>query len=373
MSEPDPNPYEPRDSVRDAVPYEPGKPVDELMRERNVDRRPLKMGSNENPLPPPESLREAYRDVFGRLNRYPDGGSYRLRQALSEHYDWPLEGILAAGGSDEILDCLGKALLDPEDEVVVSESSFVRLPMIAGFMGASLRPVPLTDEFLLDLAGMERRITDRTRMIYIPNPNNPTGRYVSREALEQFLSTVPPRVLVVLDEAYFELIEDESYPDGRRLLEGSFPPGIVVLRTFSKSYGLAGLRAGYGLMDPELRRELDKVRPPFNVTAPAQAVAREALVSSGEYLRRARDLLPAEADRVREALEERGVETVPTSAHFFLARAPGGEGREAFDRLLDRGVITRPMDGYGLPEYLRISVLEPEDNDEFLSRWDETF
>lgn len=367
------SPFRPRDSVRDAIPYEPGKPVDELMREYDVDRPPLKMGSNENPYPPPEILEETYRSAFTDLNRYPDGGSFQLREALADHHDWSLEGVMAAGGSDEVLDCLGKALLDRGDQVIVGNPAFVRTPMIAGFMGADVVRVPLTEELEFNLSAFLEEVNSDTRMVYLPNPNNPTGRIITREELDWFYDRLPEQVLLVIDEAYFELIQDEDYPDGRRYLRRDSGPGVVVLRTFSKSYGLAGLRVGYGLMEPPLREELDKVRPPFNVTRPAQAVAPEALHQADDYLEQARSTLPDEASRLRQQLEKRGIETVPSRTHFFLCEPPVTPAREAFEQLLEVGVITRPMDGYGLPNKLRISVLEPDDNDEFLHRWDEVF
>lgn len=364
--------YSPRDEIVDMSPYEPGKPTEEIAREYDLEEPPVKLASNENPYPPPESLRSIYLEEFERLNRYPDGGSFYLREALSEQYDWPRSGIVIGAGSDEVVDFLAKAFLRPEDEVVWAEPSFVRHRMVTRMMGATPVPVPLRDDFTLDLQAMAEAVTPETRFVCLPNPNNPTSRYVSTQEFEEFLESVPPSVTVLLDEAYFEFMDQDDYPDGREYIDHAPDqgPSIVLLRTFSKAYGLAGLRVGYALMEPERAREIHKVRPPFNVSRPAQAVARAALAEA-DYVEECRESILASRKELVDGLERRNLEVIPPSANFMLVEVPGSFSAEAFcEALLERGVIIRSMAPYGLEDYVRVSVGRPGENEKFLGALD---
>ncbi len=352
--------------------YQPGKPRREIQREYDLDRMPVKLASNENPFSPPEFLEEVYREEFEKLNRYPDGGCFYLRQALAEEYDWPEEAIVLGAGSDEVLDCLAKTTLGPGKEVLTANPAFLMYKIDAQMMGATTIEVPVDDNFHIDLEGMLENITDSTRWICLANPNNPTSRYITEEELEDFLDQVPAHCLVIIDEAYFELMDQPDYPDGLQLLKSRSEddPHLVVLRTFSKAYGLAGLRVGYGLMDPGLADQLNKVRPPFNLTRPSQAVACRAL-ENNHYLEEVRRVLTAEREKLVEELKGRGFNVVPPAANFMLVEVPGGQQAEAVcEELLKEGVIVRSMAPYGLENHFRLSVGRPEENNLFLRKLD---
>lgn len=361
-----------REELSEMVPYEPGKPASEIAREYGLEELPVKLASNENPFPPPEVLKETYEAAFEQLNRYPDGGCYYLKEALSEEYDWPADGIVVGGGSDEVVDCLAKSTLSPGDEVVTGTPAFVRYPMVAQMMGATPVEVPLTDSLDFDLDRMNDRIGDNTAWVCLPNPNNPTSRYVSERDMRDFLAELPEDVLVILDEAYYELMDANDYPSGLDWLKGteSTPANVVVLRTFSKAFGLAGLRVGYGLMDPALAQEIDKIRPPFNVTRPAQDVAIKAL-DEKEFIEESREVIHRQSDLLVRELTDRGLEVVPPSANFMLVKAPDGRAAQLTESLMERGVIVRPMEPYGLDDYIRLTVGLPSENDRFLEALDD--
>lgn len=363
----------PRAAVRDLHPYEAGKPLDEIAREYDLDERPVKLASNENPYSPPEELKEVYSEEFETLNRYPDGGVYHLRKKLSDRYDWPIEGIVIGAGSDEVTDFLARAYLDPNDEVIVGDPSFVRHSMLPKMMGATPVSVPVTDEFDLDLDAMRDVISDRTKWICLPNPNNPTSRYLGRNSVEAFLGELPSDLTVIYDEAYYEFMNQDDYPDGRKLLDrfnSENDPTIILQRTFSKAYALAGLRVGYALMPPAVAEELHKVRPPFNVTRPAQAVAAASL-NCGTFLEDSLRKIEAERDRLTAELESRGFNFVPPSANFLLLELPQAIDSEEFcEALRKEGVIVRSMKPYGLEQHVRVSVGRPDENDRFLSKLD---
>lgn len=364
-----PDNVNPRSALSELQPYEPGKPVDEIAREYELDQEPVKLASNENPYSPPEELRSVYQNEFDQLNRYPDGGAYHLRKALSEYYDWPIEGIVIGAGSDEITDFLVRAFLEPGDEVVLSDPSFVRHSMLPRMMGAVPRTVPVTDDFEHDLKGFRQAINEKTRWVFVPNPNNPTSRYISDSDLRSFLDDLPSDLVVILDEAYSEFMDQPDFPDGRTILDeydDTEDPTILLQRTFSKAYGLAGLRLGYGLIPPAIARELHKVRPPFNVTRPAQAVATEAL-SCGNYIEDSRRKITDERERVLAELERLGVGYVPPEANFFLLEIPGSyETAQFCEELMQRGVIVRSMIPYDLDRHVRVSVGTPSENNRFL-------
>lgn len=365
---------DPRSAVSDMVPYEPGKPIDEIAREYDLDEQPVKLASNENPYSPPEALRGVYEAEFDRLNRYPDGGAYHLRQALSDRYDWPRSGIVIGAGSDEVTDFLARAFLSPGDEAVLADPSFVRHSMLPRMMGAEPVPVPVDDEYKLDLEAMLEAVGPDTKWVFLPNPNNPTSRYVKESRVRSFLSELPGDLTVILDEAYSEFMTEEDYPDGCELLSdfsGEEDPTLILQRTFSKAYGLAGLRVGYALMPPKIARELHKVRPPFNVTRPAQAVAERAL-DCGDYIEESREKIRSQRDRLLEGLDARGLGYVPPSANFLLLRVPEGTSAAEFcEAMMSRGVIVRSMAPYDLDRHVRLSVGRPEENDRFLDALDD--
>ena len=348
-------------AVRDIVPYEPGKPVEEVQRELGLERV-VKLASNEGPFGPlPEAL-DALAEAAPELNRYPDGGGFRLRTALAERHGVRFEEIALGAGADAIVDCLSQVTLDPGDEIVCGWPSFPSYVIGARKLGAEPKLVPLRDG-RYDLDALLEAVTGRTKLVYVCHPNNPTGTMNTRAELDAYFERVPEHVLTVLDQAYFEYVDEPDYPDG---IEEYLKRGrrVVVLRTFSKIFGLAGLRVGYGVAPAEVVTAIGKVRRAFDVTAPAQVAALASLAASGaraEVERRRRvnaDGRPV----IEEALREHGFEPVgPAVANFVFAEV-GEDARPLFERLLQEGVIVRPTGGFGAPGGIRVTVGTPEEN-----------
>jgi histidinol-phosphate aminotransferase len=347
--------------VRDIVPYEPGKPVEEVQRELGLDRV-VKLASNEGPFGPfPEAL-EALAAAAPELNRYPDGGGYRLRSALAERHDVRMEEIAVGAGADGVVDCLAQVSLDPGDEIVCGWPSFPSYVITAAKLGAVPRTVPLRED-RYDLAAMLDAVTERTKLVYVCHPNNPTGTMNTRAELDDYFDRVPEHVLTVLDQAYFEYVEAPDYPDG---IEEYLKRGrrVIVLRTFSKIYGLAGLRVGYGVAPAAVVTAIGKVRRAFDITTPAQVAALASLGAPGaaEELERRRALNRKGRPAVEEALREHGFEPAgPTVANFVFAEV-GDDSRPLFERLLEQGVIVRPTGGFGAPGGIRVTVGTAEEN-----------
>lgn len=341
----------PRPGIGDLKVYEPGRPLEEVARQYGLDPAGLvKLASNENSLGPSPKAVEAMRAAASRMHLYPDGGAFYLRHALAERLGVEPDMLIFGNGSNELIEFLGHVFLGPGLNLVMSEQAFMIYKLAGEAFGAEARRAPMRD-FTHDLDAMAALVDDDTRLVFVANPNNPTGTRVDNRALKRFLDGLPPRVLPVLDEAYVELMDPEEAPDAIAWLRGERP--LMLLRTFSKAYGLAGLRLGYGIAHPDLIRMLEKFRQPFNVNAMAQAAGLAAL-ADGEYLLETRE-------RLRDGLEfwyrlcaELGLETVPSSANFLLIKT--GEGRRRFQELQALGVIVRPMDGYGLPEWIRVTL-----------------
>jgi histidinol-phosphate aminotransferase len=348
-----------RASLDGLVPYEPGKPVDAVQRELGLERV-VKLASNEGPFPPFPAALEAIERVSLELNRYPDGGTWALRAALAERHGVAFEELVVGAGADGIIDLLAQATLDPGDDVVCGWPSFPSYVLTAAKLGAEARRIPLRDS-TYDLDGLLGAIGPRTKLVYVCHPNNPTGTGNGREELLAFLERLPEHVLCVIDQAYFEYIDDPDYVDGL----GLFREGrrLVVLRTFSKIYGLAGLRVGWAVAPPDVATATSKVRRAFDVTATAQAAALASLDDPQEIARR-RELNATGRERLAEILRSHGLEPVEPARGNFLFADVGG-GRELFERLLREGVIVRPLDGFGAPEAIRVSVGTPEENELF--------
>ncbi len=349
-----------RPGIQDLVPYPPGKPIEELERELGIQGS-IKLASNENPLGPSPMAVAAIRERLGLLHRYPDGSGYYLKSKLSERFSLPLERILLGNGSNELLELIVRTFLEPGDEAVQPFPTFLVYEKIVKGAGGTMVYVPLTD-FGLDLNAMRKAITPRTKILFVNNPNNPTGTILKTPAVQDFLQTIPENVIVVMDEAYREFVTDPIFADGIQFLDAH--PGIIVLRTFSKLYGLAGLRIGYGFASEKLADYINRVRQPFNANALAQAGATAALDD--------RDFVDQTLKTVREGLHYLQLELarmklsfLPTQTNFFLIKVPSS-GREVYERLLHEGVIVRAMDSYNLPEYIRINVGLPEENERFI-------
>ena len=346
-----------RDAIRDLVPYEPGKPVEEVQRELGLEQV-VKLASNEGPFPPFPAALEAIERAAQGLNRYPDGGVYALRSALAEKHGVGLEQVVVAAGADGVIDLLSQATLDPGDDVVCGWPSFASYVLYAAKLGAESRKVPLVDQ-TYDLDGLLAAIGPRTKLVYVCHPNNPTGTGNGRAELARFLDDVPEHVLVVLDQAYFEYIDDPDYADG---IVEHFKNGrrIVVLRTFSKIYGLAGLRVGYGIAPADVVVATSKVRRAFDVTATAQAAALASLADDAEIARRRAANAVGRA-QLEGILREHGLEPAgPALGNFLYTEV--GDGRAVFEQLLRQGVIVRPLAGFGAPGAIRITVGTAEEN-----------
>jgi len=348
-----------RDSIADLVPYEPGKPVEEVRRELGLDRV-VKLASNEGPFPPLPAALEALQRELLDLNRYPDGGSWALRSTLAERNGVAFDELLTGPGADGIVDFLSQASLEPGDEIVCGWPSFPSYVLMAKKAGAIAHTVPLRDH-TYDLDGLLSAIGPRTKLVYVCHPNNPTGTANARAELLSFLDRLPDHVLCVLDQAYFEYIEDPDFADGIEL----FRQGrrLVVLRTFSKIYGLAGLRVGWGVAPADVVAATSKVRRAFEITSLAQVAALASLDDEEELARR-RSLNAAGREFLADVLRSHGLEPAwPAHGNFLYVEV--GDGRDMFERLLRRGVIVRPLGGFGAPEAIRVSVGTPEENETF--------
>ena len=340
-----------RRAIAELVPYEPGKPIEDVQRELGL-ARVVKLASNEGPFPPFPAAVEAIERATSELNRYPDGGVYSLRAALAERHGVRFEEVVVGSGADGVIDLLAQATLDPGDEVVCGWPSFASYPLSAAKLGAVTRTVPLRAH-TYDLDGLLAAIGPRTKLVYVCHPNNPTGTGNGRDELRAFLERVPEHVLVVLDQAYFEYIEDPDYADG---IEEHFKDGlrVVVLRTFSKIYGLAGLRVGYGIAPADVVEATSKVRRAFDVTAVAQAAALASLGDETEIARRRAANAEGRA-QLDAVLRAHGLEPAgPALGNFLFVDV--GDGRALFDQLLQQGVIVRPLAAFGAPEAIRVSV-----------------
>jgi len=343
-------------SVAALAPYEPGKPIEELQRELAIGE-PVKLASNENPLGPSPRAIEAIKAALPELNRYPDGASYELRKKIADRHKVGTDRVFAASGSVEVINLLGFLFLRPGLNAVYSEHSFAIYPLATAAAGGEQRVAKTLDGYAHDLEAIAAMIDTNTRIVFLGNPNNPTGTIYRRAEWKRFLARVPEHVVIVADEAYFEFVRDSEYPDSlddnddRRL--------IVTLRTFSKIFGLAGIRVGYAVARQDIIELLHKVRQPFNVTSLAQVAAIAGMDDTAHIARTLQ--VNAEGMEFLEAeFRHLGLAFVPSHGNFLLVEV--GDGRAIYDRLLRAGVIVRPMNGYGYPHHVRISVGLPEEN-----------
>ena len=337
------------DYISSIRPYVPGKPIEEVERELGIIA--IKLASNENPFGPSPRAVEAAMKFLGESHRYPDAGGYYLREDLSARHDIPRENIALGAGSTELIQLLCRIYLGPGRLGLTSEGSFLMFELSARAVGTQSLLVPLRD-YTFDLEALAGRLDDRVSVLYIANPNNPTGTLVTATALERFLDRVPPDVLVILDEAYCDYVD---HPDYSRSLEavraGRY---LIVLRTFSKVHGLAGLRIGYGIGHPEIIAALDRVRSPFNVSGLAMVAARAAL-RDDDHVRRSVESNRRGRAFLAEELTRLGLKVVPSHANFLYVET-GGEALEAYQALLKEGVIIRPLGFMGMPRGLRVTV-----------------
>ncbi|CAH9018393.1 histidinol-phosphate transaminase [Candidatus Nitrosacidococcus sp. I8] len=346
--------------VQSLTPYQPGKPIEELEREYRVENA-IKLASNENPLGPSPLALKAMNNVLKGISRYPDGSGFLLKSALSSHLDVNSEYITLGNGSSDLLDFIARIFISESHEVLYSQYCFALYPLLTKIQSAKGREIPAKN-FGHDLIAMAAAINDRTRLIYIANPNNPTGTWLSRHELESFLDSIPKHVFVVLDEAYYEYVDEKDYPRSIDWLNRHH--NLLITRTFSKVYGLAGLRIGYGLSHPDLADLMNRVRPPFNVNNLALAAALAGLEDQ-EHIQRSLKINREGMKQFVEAFTQLGLAYIPSVANFITVDM-GRTADVIYESLLAKGVIVRPIVNYGLPNHLRVTVGTKEENTFFI-------
>lgn len=347
--------------------YQPGKPIEEVKRELGL-KTVAKLASNENPLGPSNKAIEAIKKYAGKVNIYPDGGGYYLKRALVEKLGLEEEKIILGNGSDEIISLITRVFLQKGEEAIMGDPSFLMYKIDTQLSQARIIPIPLND-FRLNLPAMAKAITPKTKLIFISNPNNPTGTIVEEKEVRIFLKDLSPQIIVIFDEAYFEYVEDENYPQTINLLNGG--NNIVILRTFSKIYGLAGLRVGYGISQPQIIKILNRARPPFNVNSLAQVAALASLKDQDQIIR-SKKLIKEEKEYLYSKLDKMKLSYIPTQANFILIKL-GIKAPYIEKKLLQDGIIIRGMKAYNLTQYIRLTIGTREQNEKFIRALDKIF
>jgi histidinol-phosphate aminotransferase len=349
--------------VASLTPYIPGKPIEEVEREYGVSNV-AKLASNENPLGPSPKGVAAAREALAKLNLYPDGSAFSLHEALAAKYGVSPAEVFVGNGSNELIELLVRTFVLDGEEVLASAQSFIAYKLAANALGRTFMEAPMKARFHYDLDALKKLLGRKTKLVFLANPDNPTGTWFAEKDLIPFLDAAPKDTLVVLDEAYAEYVDAPGYQDSLALRKKY--PNLVVLRTFSKIFGLAGLRVGYGLARPELVEYIDRVRAPFNVNHVAQAAATAAL-DDVEHVARSRALVLEERPLLAAGLAELGAQVVPSQGNFLLADFPGRPGKTLFEDLLREGVVVRPLAGYGFPTAQRVTVGTRPENEKCLA------
>lgn len=345
--------------IRKLVPYQPGKPIEEVEREYGIANS-IKLASNENPLGPSPKAVQAMRDKLEQLHLYPDGDCFYLKSALANKLGIDAERLIFGNGSNELIELAVRTFMRPGDEAVMAHQAFVVYQLVVQASGGVGTIVPLRN-FSHDLVAMGEAMGPKTRIVFLANPNNPTGTIYRRDEWERFLQRVSPDVLIIVDEAYFEYVGDPDYPDSLKYHDHG--KTLLTLRTFSKLYGLAGLRIGYGVTSKEIAGLLHRVRQPFNVNAVAQWAALAAL-EDHDHVSRSLEVNRQGMEYLSKEIAQLGLEHVPSQANFILLRVESGN--TVFQQLLAQGIIVRPMAAYELPEYVRVTVGTMEENRQFI-------
>ena len=348
------------DYILSIKPYTPGKPLEELEREYGIEHS-IKLASNENPLGPSPMAVAAIKESIKKLNRYPDGSGYDLIRKISDHIGVSPRHIVLGNGSDEIIGMLAFAMLQPGDEVILPIPTFLMYEIMVRGSGATPVFAPLTS-LSIDLEGIKKKMTSKTRMIFLCNPNNPTGTIITKKDFETFIKEISDEIIVVVDEAYIEFVRDQNCAVSFEYMDDMTP--LVTLRTFSKVYGLAGLRIGYGVMPVEMADILNRIRLPFNTNSLAQAAAAAALEDK-IFFEKVISLVHEGLDSLYDALDNLGVNYFPTQTNFFLIDVRK-DADEIYEDMLRKGVIVRSMKSYGYPNYIRVNVGLHEENIRFL-------
>ncbi len=349
--------------VASLQPYIPGKPIEEVEREYGVSNV-AKLASNENPLGPSPRAVEAGRAALAQVNLYPDGSAFALHEALASRLGVTAAEVFVGNGSNELIELLVRTFVLDGEEVLTSAQTFIAYKLAANAQGRTLMEAPMRARFHYDLDALKKLLSRKTKLVFLANPDNPTGTWFGEKDLLPLLDAAPKDTLVVLDEAYAEYVDAPGYQDSLALRKKY--PNLIVLRTFSKIYGLAGLRVGYGLARPDLVEYLDRVRAPFNVNHVAQAAAAAAL-GDEEHLNRSRELVLEQRPVLAAGLEKLGATVVPSQGNFLLADFPGRPAKQLFEDLLREGIVMRPMHGYGFPNAQRITVGLPGENERCLA------
>lgn len=357
-----------RPEVKHFQPYLPGKPIEELQRELGL-KKIVKLASNENALGTSKKVMAALHRNSQTLFRYPEGPGTSLRRALAKHWGVDEREVILGAGSDELIELIGKTFFNREDEIIVSAHAFVRYKMTGDLMGTRTVVVPMKNS-CHDLPAMARKVNRKTKAIFIANPNNPTGTYVNKKEVKMFfskLSTLNSQLLIVFDEAYYEYSKNlaKDYPDSLEYFRQG--RNLIILRTFSKIYGLAGLRVGYGIARKEVVNALNRVRPPFNVSSVAQSSALTAL-SDSAHLKKSVELVKNGIAYLTRELEKLDLKCLPTAANFLLVDLYPRKGKEIFSKLLEKGVIVRAVDEYDFPHQFRVTIGLPEENRFFIQK-----
>jgi histidinol-phosphate aminotransferase len=346
--------------VQELQPYQPGKPIEELERELGLTNS-IKLASNENPLGASQLVQDSLADVLPELARYPDGSAYLLKNRLSEYLGVSTESLTIGNGSNDVLELMARVYLSTDNESIVSQHSFVVYPLVTRAIGAKLTVIPAMN-YAQDLDATLAAISSKTRIVFIANPNNPTGTWVREKALVNFLDQVSEDVLVVLDEAYVEYVDEPDYPDGITLLKKY--PNLVVTRTFSKAYGLAALRVGYAVSHPDIADLMNRVRQPFNVNSMSLAAAYAAL-DDQEHVQKSVALNRQGMRFLESACDEMGLGYIPSVGNFLTIDFER-DAAPVYDALLHEGVIVRPIGVYEMPNHLRVTIGLPEENERFV-------
>jgi histidinol-phosphate aminotransferase len=350
-----------RNCVKEIAPYVPGKPVEEVERELGI-KGAVKMASNENPLGTADAVKRAVAAAIGQVALYPDANAFYLREALATELSLPMEQILIGNGSDDVNKIVGETLLNAGDEVVIPHPTFSVYEYITRLMNAIPILVTASSGLGNDLEAMRAAVSPRTKLIFVCNPNNPTGTIVKKNELKVFLDSLPSSVMMVIDEAYGDFADDPDYPNGLEFIKAGYQ-NVIVYRTFSKIHGMAGLRLGYCIANPLLIEEMMKVKDPFNANLVAQAAGIAAL-GSKEHVNASRHLVWMEKRRFYQELDRLGVEYLPTQANFILIDC-GRDSTAIYEYLLRNGIIVRKTHSFGLPNYIRVTFGTPEQDDRF--------
>ena len=351
-----------RQEIEDIPVYIPGKPIEEVQRMLGL-KQVIKLASNENPLGPSPKAANAIKKALKDMNRYPDAASWYLKAKIATTLKTEINRIICGNGSDEVIILSMKAFVNSGDEVIIAKPTFLIYQVAAGIAGANIKFVPLTKDLKYDLKSMKKSVTDKTKIIFIANPDNPAGSYVTKKELDEFFDGLPEDVIVYLDEAYFELAKDAAsdYPDGTDYLAR---PNLIVARSFSKIYGLAGLRIGYGITSPRIVNYLDKFRDPFNVNCLAQAAACAAM-DDKEFVNKTLKIVKEERQFLYDELEKMGLEYVKTVTNFMMINVKRNS-KKVFEDMICKGVIIRDMQAWGYDTFIRVSVGTRKENQIFI-------